>query len=147
MSDGTSEENVDDDVTRLLAPRADCTGLQSVDAAADIDRGTADAWYSDHGSSLIGGIGGVSSAAEHPVNPDRQTTGGHPSAAAVQAKRSAYDGGGRGSVSAISDTSDPAGKYDNGPAQHAPVCTLSVSVKSVPQAVCAHFPSLVGHQN
>lgn len=93
MSDGTSEENVDDDMTRLLAPRADCAGLQSVDTAADIDRGTAYAWYSDHGSSLIGGMGGVSSVAEDPVNPDRQTTGGHP-AAAVQTKRSAYDGGG-----------------------------------------------------
>ena len=140
MSDGMSEENVDDDMTRRLAPRADCAGLQTVDAAADIDRGTAGAWYSDHGSPLIGGTGGVSKVEADPVNPDRQTTGGHP-AAAEQAKWSAYDGGGRGSVSAISDTSDPSGKYDNGPAQYAPDYTSSSSMSSVPQTVWVHFSS------
>ena len=34
MSEVRSDDKVEEDVTRLLAPRADCTGLPNVDVAA-----------------------------------------------------------------------------------------------------------------
>jgi len=75
-SDWTSEDSVDEDMTRLLAPRADCAGLQTVEPAADSGSGTALVKSSaeNHGSKAP-----VVEVREVAV-PVREGTGGPPPA-------------------------------------------------------------------